>query len=370
MKDQDRISKQNKQVKEDEIDLIELAKSIWRGRRIIINTVIIFTFLGLVVAIFSKKEYTASTIMVPQIENPSSKMGGLSSLATLAGFNLDMNAASEGISPLLYPLIISSVSFQLEIMNTEFVFEELEKPTSLFDYYSNIYKPGLFGTIKKYTIGLPGSFASAAQGEKIDTVSNSKTELVKLSVAQDEVRKIIAKKLSLAVDDKDGFLTLSSRFHQAGLSAQVTQKSQMLLQEYVTKFKVEKAVAQLEFIKERYEENKSEFEEAQSKLATFRDGNKNISSEIMRTHEERLEYEYQLAFDVYSELAKQLEQSLIKVEEDTPIFAIISEVTVPIEKSNPNRILIIILWMFLGGILGIGILLGHNLMKSFMRRWK
>jgi LPS O-antigen subunit length determinant protein (WzzB/FepE family) len=60
---------------EDEIDLIALAKTLWEGRRTIIKTVVIFAVLGLFIAIFSQKEYTATTTMVPQVNNPSSKLG-------------------------------------------------------------------------------------------------------------------------------------------------------------------------------------------------------------------------------------------------------------------------------------------------------
>ena len=42
MKDQDRISKEKAPVKEDEIYLIALAKTLWEGRRTVIKTVIIF----------------------------------------------------------------------------------------------------------------------------------------------------------------------------------------------------------------------------------------------------------------------------------------------------------------------------------------
>lgn len=369
MKDQDRITKEKEMVKEDEIDLIDLARTLWRERWRIIKTIIIFTILGLLVALFSEKEYEASTIMVPQLNNPSSQLGGLSSLASLAGFNMDMNAGENVVSPMLYPMIISSTSFQLEIMNAEYQFEEMEKPMSLLDYYMTIYKPGLFGFLKKYTIGLPGVIRSAIQGEQHDKVSDSKSGTIKLTVDQYKTGKIIDNNLSLAVNDKDGYLTLESRFHQASLAAQVAQESQKLLQEYVTKFKVEKAAAQLEFISERYEENKSEFEEAQSKLANFRDANKNISSEIMRTQEERLQSEYQLAFDVYSELAKQLEQSLIKVEENTPVFSIIEEVVVPFERSKPKRSVILFFSFFLGGIIGIVWVVGNAFFKSLKRHW-
>jgi LPS O-antigen subunit length determinant protein (WzzB/FepE family) len=370
MKDQDRTIKEEKLVKEDEIDLIALIKPLWESRQIVIKTIIIFTFIGLLVALFSEKEYEASTIMVPQIDNPSSQLGGLSSLASLAGFNMNMNAGVNDISPKLYPMIISSVNFQLEIMNEEYQFDDVDKPISLIDYYVNFYRPGLFGIIKKYTIGLPGLIKSGFQRDRLFRVGDSESGTIKLTMDQYEVRKIIAKKLTLAVNDKDGYLTLISRFHQAFLSAQIAQKSQKLLQEYVTQFKIEKATAQLEFIRERYEVSKGEFEEAQSKLAAYRDANKNISSEIMRTHEERLQNEYQLAFDVYSELAKQLEQSLIKVEEDTPVFSVINEVVVPIERSKPKRSVVLIVFFFLGGIIGILWVYGKNFLKSLKRQWK
>src|SRR6056297_1037144 len=93
-------------VDSDEIDLIALAKTLWDNRRTIFRIVVIFTSLGLLIALFSKNEYTASTTMVPQTSNPTAKIGGLSSLASLAGFNLDMGAAGYDISPVLYPQII------------------------------------------------------------------------------------------------------------------------------------------------------------------------------------------------------------------------------------------------------------------------
>ena len=92
----------------------------------------------------------------------------------------------------------------------------------------------------------------------------------------------------------------------------MTQKAKDLLQKTITEFKIEKATAQLQFIEERYNEKKKEFELVQEKLAAFRDRNKNVTSAIALTHEEQLQNEYQLAFNVYSELAQQLEQAQIR----------------------------------------------------------
>jgi LPS O-antigen subunit length determinant protein (WzzB/FepE family) len=354
---------------EDEIDLIALARTLWEGRRTVIKTMFIFTVLGFIIAIFSPKEYTATTTMVPQVNNPSAKMGGLSSLASLAGFNLDMNMGGNEISPMLYPQILSSISFQLEIMNTNYRFEEIEEEVSLYDYYLNYYKPGLFSALKKYTIGLPGVILKAMQGEEEEKIVKSESETIRISKDQDEIRKKIGEKLSLNVNDKDGYITLSSNFHQAELSAQVAQEAQKQLQEYITQFRIEKATAQLEFIESRYNEKKHEFESAQRRLAAYRDANKNISSAIAQTELEKLENEYQLAFEVYSELAKQLEQAKIQVKEDTPVFSVIEEVSVPVEKSKPKRSLILLIWILLGVVIGTGLIFFKYFLMKTKRRW-
>lgn len=158
--------------------------------------------------------------------------------------------------------------------------------------------------------------------------------------------------------------------HDPKLAAQVAQKAQQLLQSYITTFKIEKASAQLKFIEERYIDNKKEFEDAQATLASFRDRNKNITSARARTQEERLQSEFQLAFEVYSGLAQQMEQARIQVKEETPVFSIIKPVTVPLEKTKPNRPMILIIWTFLGGVIGIGWIFGKQFLATIKIKWK
>ncbi len=55
-----------------------------------------------------------------------------------------------------------------------------------------------------------------------------------------------------------------------------------------------------------------------------------------KTQEEALTNEYNLTYSVYSELAKQMEQAKIAVNETTPILTIVEPVVVPIERSKPK----------------------------------
>lgn len=52
--------------REEEIDLIEVARKLWRNRRLILKVTGVFIVLGILVALFSPVEYSAGSTLVPQ----------------------------------------------------------------------------------------------------------------------------------------------------------------------------------------------------------------------------------------------------------------------------------------------------------------
>ena len=349
----------NKQ-EETEIDLIEVIRKLWAKRKFILKVTVVFMALGVLIALFSPKEYTAGCTMVPQIGEKTTG-GNLSGLAAMAGINLGSNSGGDVLMPNVYPKILSSVPFQKELMQTEIKFEDYEQPVRLLDYYTGeeYRKFSLLGTIKKYTIGLPGLILGAlSKEEAIPGLPDSASSGIQsLSKEEDDCMKILANLVTLTVNDKEGYITLSASMPEPVAAAQLGYKVQVLLQKYVTEFKIEKARANLEFIEERYADAKSEFERKQEELAEFRDANRNFASAVAKTTEERLSNEYAVVLGVYSELAKQREQANIQVKEDTPIFAVVEPVTVPTERSKPKRALICVAFTFLGGFCGVGLVL-------------
>ena len=337
----------------DEIDLVKLLKPLWFERKKVFRWMILGSVLGLIVAIILPNQYVATSILVPSGTDSSSKLGGISGiggLAAMAGININTSTANE-ISPIIYPKIVSSLPFLLELMNTPVNFKELSKPVTLFEYYSEIQKPTL---LFKYTLGLPGVIINAIKGEEKEISTHQiNNEPLELTSKQWSVFLIIKRLVSLDADPKEGILTLTATMPEAKAAAQLGQQAQLLLQKYITEFKVRKAKANLEFIQQRVDETTQKFEAAQQRLALFRDRNKNVSLATAKTEEERLTSQYNLIYGVYSELSKQLEQSKIQVKQDTPVFSIIEPVSVPSRKSKPNRPLILILGLFVGGIFGV-----------------
>ncbi len=356
---------------EDEIDLIQLAKTLWAGRRTVIKTTLIFMVLGLFIALFSAKEYTASTTMVPQSAEGGAKLGGsLGGLAAMAGINLGSMGGGSTIPPTLYPKIIASVPFQKEMMKTHLTIEGQNRKVTFQDYYLEIAKPGLLGYIKKYTIGLPGVIIKAIKGDRsLSGVEGTTDKLLTISEDDKKLMELLSSQLSLEVNDKDGYVSISARMPEARPAAEMVQRAQLLLQEAITDFKIKKAKDQMAFVEERYAEKEAAFTAAQNKLARFRDQNKNVSTAMAQTQMERLQSEFSMASSVYTELAKQLETQKIQVKEDTPVFTIIEPVAVPLDKSKPKRPMILMIWTFLGGIVGVGMVFGKQFLGSIKEQW-
>ncbi len=70
-------------------------------------------------------------------------------------------------------------------------------------------------------------------------------------------------------------------------------------------------------------------------LAVFDDKNQNVVTSLAKTERQKLQYDYDLAYEVYKSLAQQLEEGKIKVKEETPVFTIIEPIVIPIQKSEP-----------------------------------
>lgn len=359
----------NMPVEEQEIDLVELIQKMWINRWLIIKVTGVFVVLGVLVALFSAKVYTASCDIVPDTgKSGNSKM---SSLAALAGVNLGEGADVTALSPLVYQNIMNGTSFRKELMQTKIDFEEVDKPVSFFEYYTSeeYNKPSVFSYIKKYTIGLPFVILNAIRGEQPEpdysAIGNSEGPTME-TLSKDEYNalKILEQCVALTLDNKNGYVTITTNMPEAVASAQLAQATVVLLQKYITEFKIAKVQSNLDFIQGRYNEAKKNFEDIQIRRAAFRDANTNTNKYSARVEAEKLDAEYTLAMNLYSELATQLEQAKIEVKKDTPILTVVRPVTIPYKKSKPQRLQILVAFTFLGVVAGAGLVLGLPMLAN------
>lgn len=363
------MNPQAAQQAEEEIDLIAIAKTLWNGRKTILIATGIGAVLGLLVALLTPKEFTVKTVLVPQMSGGKSSQ--LSGLASLAGVDLGMAESSE-LSPIIYPQIVQSVPYMLELMHTPLHFSKVDTVVSYFEYSTEVKKPSVLGVVKKYTIGLPGVLLSAIRKAPEELVLPGDMGDKPISMSRDEydLKKGLSEKISLMVDKKEGYLTLSVNMPEPLVAAEMAQKAQSLLQRYIIAYKVEKSQAELDFIQERYDAAKEEAEEQQVAFAKLSDQYKDLTSRVPQVELQKVQTRMTIANSVYQQLASQLEQAKIQVKKDTPVFTIVEPVTVPTERSKPSRAKILVIWVFLGGVVGCGVVYGKTLIQGLRKKWE
>jgi uncharacterized protein involved in exopolysaccharide biosynthesis len=73
-----------------------------------------------------------------------------------------------------------------------------------------------------------------------------------------------------------------------------------------------------------------------------------------------------LAYQVYSQIATQLEGARIKVQQDKPVFAVLKPATVPMKKAGPSKSKLLVGFAFLAGCCAAAwVLFGKDLWTKF-----
>lgn len=359
----------------DEIDLVDLLRRLWVKRKFILRLTAGFLLIGLFIAFLSPVEYTASCTVVPQ--SGENKSGGLGGVAAMMGVNLGTTMMSEGtLSPEIYPEIVKSVPFTLEIMQTPLVTEKSNgKPVTLYEYYTDkqYQNKNVLGSIKKYTLGLPGLILGSFRKENtIEGFARSTDSVAVYSLNKEEknVYEAIQSSMQVSTNPEEGYVSISYSFPEAKPAAEITNQLYRTLEKYVASFKSEKLEDNLQFVEESYETARKDFLQAQSRLAAFQDANRALATATARATERRLQSEFDIAFSVYNELAKQREQARIAVKENQTILTLVNPAVVPHEKSAPRRSIILIVFLFLGIVVACGWVFVKPFLQSLFREIK
>lgn len=354
--------------KEQEIDLLELALKIWAERKFILKTCGYAVIVGLVIAFSIPKEYTATATIAPEMSDGKNG-GGLSSLAAMAGINMNVSSSADAIYPDLYPDIVASTPFITELFDVPVKSLNAKIDTTLYSYLKDYQRSPWWRVATSAPFKALGWIASLFKVKGPE--GDGKLDPFHLTQAETKIAKKLSEQINVSVNKKNGFTTLSVTMQDARISACLTDTVMRRLQSYVTGYRTNKARQDFEFQKVLFERKRREYELAQENLAKFADANKNIILQSYRAEQVRLENEMSLAYQVYSSVAQQLQMAEAKVQEITPVYTVVEPATIPIKSSKPNKAIILIAVVFLTGVGCVGwILFGRNLLNSLISKKK
>ena len=349
---------------EQEIDLLELAGKVWAERRLVLKWCGVAVVVALIVGFSIPKEYTTTVMLAPEVEGGSRSLGGLSALAGMAGINVDAGETSDALYPELYPDIVSSVGFTTELFPVSVEDEEGELKTTLYNYLKEEQRSPWWSAILSFPFKCIGWITSLFRDEEEENVGQG-IDPFRLTKDETSVVKMLNERISVSVDKRTSVITLSVTMQDPLISATMTDTVMQKLQNYITEYRTNKARHDLDFTQKLYDEAQKKYYVAQQAYADYVDMNQNISLRSVQTRQERLQNEMNLAYNLYNQTAQQLQLAKAKVQENTPVYTIVQAATVPLKASKPSKLMILVGFVFLAGVMSVGwVLFGKGLWSS------
>lgn len=349
-----------------EIDWMEILRKIIAIRKTLYKAAGVGVVLGIIIALSIPKQYTVTVTLSPEMGGDKAS-GGLASLASSFLGGAATSNSSDALNATLAPDIVASTPFILELFNTRVQTLDGELDTTLVAYLDEQKQPW-WGYIK----AAPGMAIGAIKSlfaEEADTAS----VLNPFQLTEKEASKVEAIKQSIIaeVDKKTAMTTISVTLQDPKVTAIVADSVVGKLQQYIIDYRIKKAKEDCAYLEELYKERQQEYYDAQSKYAHYFDTNRNIALQSVRAEQERLQNDMNLAYQVYSQVAQQLQVARAKIQEEKPVFAVVEPATVPLLPSGTNRKVILLGIIFLV-VCGTGFwkLLGYQLYKQTKKLMK
>lgn len=347
----------------EKISVIQVVKFFFTRWKTIAKVGAVFAVLGIVIAYTTPEEWSSRIELMPELQGGQSAVGNgsLGRLAGLAGFDIGGNATAS-LSPVLYPEITNSFVFKRNLLEQRFYFSSLSDSLSLRQYFEDHSKSSLLNK----TIGLPAEalagILTLIKGEKkrTSTPGVMNEDLLFYTLEEKSLFEQIQKRLSVSIDESNGIVKISSVFQDPVASAMIVNYTRDYLTEYVSRYNTEKETRTLDFLTTQLTKTKQEYEEKQLAYANYQDKNINLMTQESRSKSGQLQREVDLAFNLYSSLALQVQESTIAVEENKTVFTVLKPAAVPVSRSKPKRGVILILSVMLGTLLSAAYLFYKN----------
>ena len=351
---------------EIEIDLMDLLRKVIGIRKKIYKAAGIGLIIGVIVAISIPKQYTVEVTLSPEMGN--NKGGGLSGLAaSFLGSGVSMGDGTDALNASLSADIVSSTPFLLELSNMKVPVSGSEE-ISLSSYLDEESSPWW-----SYVIGFPGMVIGGVKSLFIEDEDESifldKASQGTIELSKKESQKIesLKKKIVASVDKKTSMTSVTATFQDSKVAAVVADSVVKKLQEYIIDYRTSKSKEDCLYLEKLFKERQQEYYEAQRKYADYMDSHDNIILQSVRTEQERLQNDMSLAYQVYSQVAGQLQVARAKVQEEKPVFAVVEPAVVPLYPSGTSRKVYVLVFVFLS----VCIVIFWNLFgKDFLNKFK
>jgi len=351
--------------RDEEITLLDLLVTLSRGRGFIVLCVAAFALLGLVYAVATPSQYTASSKVVREVVEAGD--GLPSGLPSVSGFGINLGGGgAAGLTPASYPEIATSREVRLAVARDTFYFPSTGRRTTFVDHVNRPVGP--LETVLEYTLYLPWALKDAlgrlVQGDKTQPAGTDSTgTVIYPTEEEEEAIQALEERISASVAESgaleggSGLMTISTSSGDPTLAARLNEHVIEHLRTRVREIRTENTRKNLQFIQERFGEVDQELDAAEERLSQFLERNRSVLSggnePQLEFRRERLRREVRFKEQLYSQLQEQVTKTRLQLRKEQPVVTIAEKPAPPRRPSAPNWTAVIVLTILVGALVGV-----------------
>lgn len=329
------------------IDWMDILRQIIAIRKTLYKTAGIGLVIGFIIAFSIPKQYTVSVTLSPEVSSGNSGSNGLASMAaSFLGTSVGSNSP-DALNTTLAPDIVASTPFLLELLDAPVVSQDKQIDTTFTAYLEEQKSSWISYVLKApgMAIGrLKSLFSKEKRKKDKDKAQGGAIELNKEDAAKlESLRRLI----TTEADKKTGIITLTVTLQDPKVTATIADTVVSKLQQYIIAYRTRKAKEDCEYLEKLYKERQQEYYDAQRHYAHYVDANSNMVFQSTMAERERLQNDMNLAYQVYNQVAQQLQIARAKVQEEKPVFAVVEPAVIPLQPSGTGKKTIVIGFVFL-----------------------
>lgn len=351
-----------------EIDWIGIIRQLIAIRKKLYKAAAIGLVIGIIIAFSIPKKYTVSVTLSPEVSGGNSGSSGLASMAaSFLGANVASNSP-DALNATLAPDIVASTPFLLELLDAPVASQDKRIDTTFTAYLEEQKSSWMSYVLKAPSMAI-GGIKSLFSNEKEEAPKDSIQEGT-IELNEEDAAKIssLRQLISIEADKKTGIITLTVTLQDPKVTATMADTVVSKLQQYIIAYRTRKAKEDCEYLEKLYKERQQEYYDAQRHYAHYVDANSDMVFQSTMAERERLQNDMNLAYQVYSQVAQQLQVARAKVQEEKPVFAVVEPAVVPLQPSGTGKKTIVIGLVFIAVVFtGAWQLLGKPYWQQFKK---
>mgnify|MGYP003292158020 CR=1 FL=1 len=321
------------------IDLKAMWNKLWQNRKLFFWALPITFVVSCALILCVPRYYECTVVLAP--EASTNNMNNFSSLASSFGFNIGRINTNDAIYPSIYPDVINSPDFLINLFEVPVSTIDGTIQCSYFEYLTKYYKRPFWSKVKT---SIKDLFMRKSQSSPLLTASlkNQISKTFWLTKKQNNVIQYLQENISCSVNKKNDLICIKVTAQDKYICACIADTVQQHIQRFIIDYRTQKAQNDIVYYQELIEQAKNDYQKASQEYIDYVDSHANLNLQKYQTEADNLQGEMDMKYTVFTSLQKQLITSQAKLQENTPVFTVIQGASVPLQPAGPPRTLFVI----------------------------